>query len=162
MIKFLRKESPKEKIHREMREFVKKARRQREEDAKSVAQNDEIAHFSIVEVMALKKRSAFARSFYGLILSFVILQIYIAQYSAAVGFVVLLIIALLANQLVLWYRIRKGYYGNSEYEIKEILRFIRDHSDKSDFNNGDGLKKVFTQSEAMEREISNTADSVPT
>lgn len=47
-----------------------------------------------------------------------------------------------ADQQLIEYRIKKGWYGKNEYETKEIINFIISHSNKDDFNNSGGLKRV--------------------
>jgi hypothetical protein len=44
------------------------------------------------------------------------------------------------NQKTLEFRISKGFYGNDEYEIREMLRFIVENSNNSNYSGGTGLK----------------------
>ncbi|WP_190287978.1 hypothetical protein, partial [Marichromatium sp. AB31] len=60
---------------------------------------------------------------------------------------IFLIGALSINQKITEYRIRKGYYGGTPYEAREIIRYIEDHSNKNDFTDGDGKKKLFQNAE---------------
>lgn len=48
--------------------------------------------------------------------------------------------ATLINQKILEFRIVKGYYGSNEYEAREMIRFIAENSDGSNFSDGIGLK----------------------
>lgn len=54
-----------------------------------------------------------------------------------------MISGLMINQKVLEYRIKKGLYGTSPYEVREILKYIEEHSDPDDFNDEGGRKKIF-------------------
>lgn len=56
------------------------------------------------------------------------------------------------NQKILEFRIRKGFYGKNEYEAREMVSFLLNHSDKTDFTNGDDLKKLFPVVKESERE----------
>ncbi len=46
------------------------------------------------------------------------------------------------DQKLINYRIQKGWYGKNEFEAKEIINYIISHSNKDDFNDSGGLKKV--------------------
>lgn len=65
-------------------------------------------------------------------------------------FLVSLIGLLHLNQKVLEFRIKKGYYGCNEYEAREILSYILEHSDKKQFNDKDGIKEIFPEAEITE------------
>ena len=54
----------------------------------------------------------------------------------------LLLLCIHADQQLIDYRIKKGWYGKNEYETKEIINFIISHSNKDDFNDSGGLKRV--------------------
>jgi amino acid permease len=54
----------------------------------------------------------------------------------------LLLLCIHADQQLIEYRIKKGWYGKNEYETKEIINFIISHSNKNDFNDSGGLKRV--------------------
>ena len=50
-------------------------------------------------------------------------------------------------------RIRKGVYGTNYFESKELIEFISAHSNKDDFNDSGGLKKIIPTPEiAKEKE----------
>lgn len=68
-------------------------------------------------------------------------------------FLIILIGLLYVNQKVLRYRIAKGYYGTNEYEVREIIQFILDHSDKTDFTDGDGMKKLMPDPEVTTQNV---------
>ena len=62
-----------------------------------------------------------------------------------VGFILLaLTIFLWAYVYVLGYRIRMGFYGSNENEMRELVSFVLQHS-KDDFFNGQGFKKIFDE-----------------
>jgi hypothetical protein len=42
-------------------------------------------------------------------------------------------VALFLNRKILDYRVRRGYYGATEYESREIIQFIVDHADDIDY-----------------------------
>jgi hypothetical protein len=44
------------------------------------------------------------------------------------------------NRAVCMYRVRKGYFGSNETEARELLRFLLDHAEESDFSGGMGLR----------------------
>lgn len=54
----------------------------------------------------------------------------------------LLILAIHVDQKLIDYRIKNGWYGRNEFEAKEIIKFIIYHSNKNDFNDSGGLKRV--------------------
>jgi len=57
------------------------------------------------------------------------------------------------NQKILEFRIEKGFYGKNEYEAREMVSFLLNHSDKTDFSDGDGLKKLFPKVKDSEQEL---------
>lgn len=59
------------------------------------------------------------------------------------GFLILMIAALAMNQKALEYRIKYGLYGSTPYEVRELIKFIEEHTDKDDFNDHEGRKKIF-------------------
>jgi len=71
------------------------------------------------------------------------------------GSLALLFMALSVQDWLLSYRIRKGLYGSSEHEAREMLEFIVAHSDKFDFTDGDRLRKLLPDTEA------STSDETP-
>jgi hypothetical protein len=60
-------------------------------------------------------------------------------------FVMLLIVARLADYFLLKYRINQNHYATNEYEARELIALILKHSDKSDFSDGDGLKDLIPE-----------------
>lgn len=56
--------------------------------------------------------------------------------------VLFLVLTLYINEAVLIYRINHGLYGTNEYEVREILNFIMNHADPSNFTTGQGLKDL--------------------
>ncbi len=65
-------------------------------------------------------------------------------------FFLLMIGALALNQKMLEIRIKKGMYGTNPYEVKEIIQFIEEHSEKSDFIDGKKIKKLIQDIEEDE------------
>lgn len=70
-----------------------------------------------------------------------------------ISFFLLLIGALALNQKMLEIRIKKGMYGTNPYEVKEIIQFIEEHSDKSDFIDGKKIKKLIQDPEEDENGV---------
>lgn len=64
-----------------------------------------------------------------------------------VGGVVMIL--LWSDQLILAYRIRRGYYATNQHEAKEFLRFLLAHADKGDFSDGDGARRIFPTPEEL-------------
>ncbi|MCR9415162.1 hypothetical protein WKI44_08840 [Vibrio alginolyticus] len=61
------------------------------------------------------------------------------------AFLLFMFSMLALNQKVLEYRISNGLYGGNEYEAREIISYIENHSNPDDFYNG-GERKVFQKS----------------
>lgn len=59
------------------------------------------------------------------------------------------LILLWSDQLILAYRIRHGYYATNQHEAREFLRFLIAHIDKTDFSDGNGMKKIFPTPEEI-------------
>ncbi|WP_157969809.1 hypothetical protein [Pseudomonas huaxiensis] len=51
-------------------------------------------------------------------------------------------ISTLIDHKLIEYRIRNGWYGKNEFEACEIIRFALKHTDKNDFNDEGGLKRI--------------------
>lgn len=69
-------------------------------------------------------------------------------------------LSLLAIQIdhkLLEYRIRRGIYGSNAFETLEIINFIIKHSNKDDFNDEGGLKRVIPSPEAIREEVEHSA-----
>lgn len=75
--------------------------------------------------------------------------------SYVILFLVICITLIHINQKIIEYRISNGLYGKNEYEAREMINYILSHSDKSDFSDGDKLKKLFPQ--PVEKESSESA-----
>lgn len=58
-----------------------------------------------------------------------------------------LLIALHLDQIIVSYRIRKGWYGKNRSEAREIISFILSHANKDDFNDDGGLKELIDKPE---------------
>jgi hypothetical protein len=107
---------------------------------------------TIVGMMVVKKVQFYTRAYTLLLLSLVVSLGFnlITKTSLDFGlisFLLGLILILFTNQTALEYRIRKGLYGNNEYEAREILQFIIDHADKTDFTSGGKSKKLLPDAE---------------
>ena len=57
--------------------------------------------------------------------------------SGVVLFSMFMLITLYAKQLVMEYRIRRGYYGNCYSEVREVVHFLIKNN-KLKYNNDDG------------------------
>lgn len=68
---------------------------------------------------------------------------------ASVALPSLLIIALFSNQKLLEFRVSRGLFGNNSSEALEFIRFIKAHSDKSDFSDGDKMRKLLPDAETL-------------
>lgn len=69
--------------------------------------------------------------------------------NAAVLFVIsAFFLVVFINEKSLGYRIKHGLYGSNEYEAREILTFILNHADKTDFTSGSGLRNIIPAPEA--------------
>lgn len=63
------------------------------------------------------------------------------------------------NQKILEFRIERGLYGKNEYEAREMISYLLNHSDKSDFSDGDSLKKLFPKPKEAKR--AEALDAIP-
>ena len=114
---------------------------------------------TIIGVMLDRKISVYNRSYMNISLGITIYAILylfglikeIDLYTISLS--LMLVVTILVNQKILEYRIKKGYYGDNLYEMKEIISFITEHSDKNDFSDGDKLKKVFPELEENKQKI---------
>ncbi|MFA6899068.1 MAG: hypothetical protein WC256_02540 [Desulfurivibrionaceae bacterium] len=122
-------------------------------DKKSIDRN------TIVGIMLGKKIDKYTKSFTclfsGLGVHLLLVVLKMQQLSLPmVGILFLFIGALSLNQKMLEYRIKRGYYGTNGYEVKEIVQFIQSHSDKSDFIDKNGIKKLLpAPEEKIETEL---------
>ncbi|MEZ9345683.1 hypothetical protein AB4166_02350 [Vibrio splendidus] len=64
----------------------------------------------------------------------------------------LLISAILLDQYLITYRVRKGWYGRNEYESREIINYAIAHANKDDFNDEGGLKKLMDAPQLFEKQ----------
>lgn len=64
-----------------------------------------------------------------------------------------LLIALLINQKALEFRVSRGFFGNNASEAAEFIRFLQAHSDKSDFNDGDKMKRLYPEPEVASEDF---------
>ncbi|HAT2715243.1 TPA: hypothetical protein ACSP71_003187 [Aeromonas hydrophila] len=63
-------------------------------------------------------------------------------------FLAVLLLAVFVDQKLIEFRIRKGWYGSNEFETRELIEFITLHSNKDDFNDGNGAKRIIPNPEA--------------
>ncbi|CAH8188383.1 hypothetical protein [Vibrio aestuarianus] len=63
-------------------------------------------------------------------------------------FLAVLLLAVFVDQKLIEFRIRKGWYGSNEFETRELIEFITLHSNKDDFNDGSGAKRIIPNPEA--------------
>jgi hypothetical protein len=78
--------------------------------------------------------------------------LFVVFFKTNINYWLILLIILLAGSLftsrqLLRYRIRKGYYGTNEDEAREIIQFILEHAEDTDFSSGDGPKKIMPDPE---------------
>ncbi|MBE4467420.1 hypothetical protein HJ014_22615 [Vibrio parahaemolyticus] len=62
-------------------------------------------------------------------------------------FLAFLLLAVFVDQKLMEFRVRKGWYGSNEVETRELIEFITLHSDKDDFNDGSGAKRIISNPE---------------
>ncbi len=60
--------------------------------------------------------------------------------------------AIYINQTIFEYRARKGLYGNTDYEAREILGFIFENAEYIDFGDGNGAKRISPEPERETQE----------
>lgn len=78
-----------------------------------------------------------------LLLHFLLVLFSVVNFSSFLFSAVSIGILLLhVDQKLISYRVKKGWYGKNEFEAKEIIDFILSHSNKDDFNDSGGLKRV--------------------
>lgn len=112
------------------------------------------ASSSILGLMLGKRMQAYTRAYGYLIASLcagsILYMISNTEYSYMLGVTLplVLICVLTINQKVLEYRINHGYFGNNASEAKEFIYFVYAHSDKSDFSDGDRMKKLMPDLQA--------------
>jgi hypothetical protein len=112
----------------------------------------EVKDITIVGMMLDKYSASDAKSYVCLLLSVVAYSIFVLLSKSTINYGVVLFVVVLAgilytNRELLVYRIRKGYYGTTEEEARDIIEFILDHSDDTDFTDGSGIKKLMPDPE---------------
>ena len=68
------------------------------------------------------------------------------------------LVAIQLDHKLIEYRIKRGLYGSNPFETLEIINFIIKHSNKDDFNDEGGLKRVVPTPETIREEVRGTAD----
>ena len=119
---------------------------------KNIMYNDEstaINKNTIIGMLVGEKIKKDTKSFIYLGISFLVAVLLpvsglIAFNYWLVSFLLFMFSMLILNQKVLEYRIANGLYGENEYEAREIIGYIEDHSDSDDFHSGDD-KKIFQE-----------------
>ena len=64
--------------------------------------------------------------------------------------ILIMMVLLLSRKLAIDYRIIQGWYGNNEWEVREIIDFIIRESNNIDFRDGGKLKKILTDRDLEE------------
>ncbi|MFL7010919.1 hypothetical protein [Enterovibrio norvegicus] len=75
-------------------------------------------------------------------------------------FVIIFLLALIAaislDYYLVEYRMKKGYFGNNSFELKELSRFVNSHKNKNDFTDGNGsIKKLNDEVKEKDKEFSS-------
>lgn len=114
---------------------------------------------SIVGIILDRKQRSSSRSITALSIAFFGLFIYDLYTPNIVNFITLVfILALLVLRVIhifmFEYRIRKGYYGRNEYEAREIIQFILDHSSDIDFTDSGKPKQIITEQDLEQIKLS--------
>jgi hypothetical protein len=106
---------------------------------------------TLIGAMLNKKAKIYTRSYLYLVLSIILyiganLLIGIKIEPFVIYANIFFLALTLINQKTLEFRITNGYYGSNEYESREILRFIAENSDGTNFSGGTGLKSFPAES----------------
>lgn len=65
------------------------------------------------------------------------------------------------RQGILQFRINQGYFGTSEYEVRQLLRFVLHHDRSADFRDGGHPKPAFDiREDAFDRDVTATTPQV--
>lgn len=117
---------------------------------------------TIVGFMAIKRAQQFVNSLI-LILATSIIYLCLSIFQIvtpnllAVLFLILITLIIIANHKAYEYRIDHGFFGNNEFEAREIIKFIISKSNNSDLINGGKFPKLFPEVEiegqAFEKEV---------
>lgn len=117
----------------------------------SATDRSAINQSTIVGMLVGKKMRQDTRS-YVFLFSGIFLHVVLSLFDVVqinpwlIGFLMFMVGALAVNQKVMEYRIKYGLYGSTPYETREILKFIDEHTEKDDFGDGDGKRKIFQDS----------------
>lgn len=68
-----------------------------------------------------------------------------------ISFLLMMFSLLVLNQKTLEYRIANGFYGNTQYEAREIISYIEKHASNDDFNGFDN-KRIFPKKQHQHKE----------
>lgn len=116
---------------------------------------------TIVGVMLIDKLKKSTKIQFILILCLVINFLLALLTAIEFSYFLLAIVSLMlfcihADQQLIMYRVKKGWYGKNEYEAKEIINFILSHANKNDFNDSGGLKRVIPLPEVEAESLKNS------
>lgn len=106
---------------------------------------------SILGLMLGRRMDAYARAYVYSISALVIgflSQLFLAESGAAFLSIIIplfFLFGLTASQKILEFRVSRGYFGNNAGEAAEFIKFIQSHSDRSDFNDGDKMRRLFPE-----------------
>lgn len=132
-----------------------------------IVNNDEDSNFrvtyenlSIVGIMRLRltKQVIYKVSLllWGLAAYVVLLSEYMGIRLSLVVIIATFIVTILlfSYKFVFDFRIQNGFYGNNEREAREIIQFILDEAEDSDFTDNGKLKKIISDDDLYELEKS--------
>ena len=100
---------------------------------------------AIGAVMAARRKATYAASI-TLLFSMVSYLAVVRRFHAPVDIVVMVVItvgivAINASAMAFSYRVSHGLYGTTEYEVREIIRFVLSRCDDVDFSSGLGARE---------------------
>jgi hypothetical protein len=115
-------------------------------------------HDTIIEIVLYKKIIRDTKSY--LVMGLTVLLLILVHLTLGISqnyiiIPILIIFLLYVSQLLVSYRVKKGWYGNNSYEALEILKYINDYKNKDDFFDGNSLKKIFPNPELKNTENSS-------
>jgi len=113
------------------------------------SKNEKIKSLSIVGLFAIKRSKSNVISSLSVLFALIaniLISIYLTHSDivnplSIIFFIVLLIIAV--DEYILFFRIKKGYYGTNKHEAREIINFIISNSNGNDYKGPDGKIKIF-------------------
>jgi hypothetical protein len=111
-----------------------------------------INKYNELSIIALMLKKIMVRYYHSYVILLIFILIYCIARTMFHNTSILLILCsalvlLIINHLSLLFRINRGYYGSSEYEIREILQFLVENTDSNDLSNGNKIKQLFSVKE---------------